>query len=583
MEITEANPIFTWNPIGVSNFPYGSICSGESDLWIWDGTEFTQAWYIIFNNLTTSTAIYNQDGQATSLVPGHAYYWDSWSYGYNLDGDLIALSICEAWSFNYKITEGVVSNVKAIAVTSKSGYKDHHVEIYYNSYPKANSYKIYRSINGGDYELLPDYLCREFPPDNNWHNLEGWVVWPSPPFHDDDVSPENTYSYYVIACGDGWETAPSEIVTIDTWLPSCSLISPHDNSAISEPNPTFTWDSGVSSLPYGSIYSGKSHFFVTDQTDIFRGWSIYFDDITTSSATYNQDGQADPLVAGHDYTWGSTVYGYNENGNLIALSEGERWGFGYLVEEGMVTGVYATAITNQLSMSKFEDKMEQLEEEDKLPSSYCFNEITELKEGFTHYAIKIGWHNYYGVSGLKGYRVYRSIDGAGYALVHDWEAPPGYDYSYYDNGVSLNNVYAYYVTAYGDDWESDPSQIVTIDTWLPLYLLISPLNNTVISESNPIFTWDTGVSILPYGSIYSGESKLWVFEKFTEWSRGQVWQFPFNDLTTSTATYNQDGQATPLVSGHSYCWNLEAFGYDENDHLIALSYCEHWYFDYLEN
>jgi hypothetical protein len=580
--ITEPNPAFTWDSVGVSNFPYGSICSGESDLWVGDSTESAQAWWITFPDLTTSSATYNQDGQGTPLTPGHGYYWDSYSYGYNLDGDLIALSICEALSFNYKITEGVVSNVYAIAVTSKLGYEDYYVEIYYNSYPEATDYKIYRSVNGGNYELLPDCLSREFPPDNNWHNLQG-AVWPSPPpFWDDDVSPENTYSYYVIACGDGWETAPSEIVTIDTWLPFCVLISPPNNSAITEPNPTFTWDSGVSSLPYGSIYSGKARFFVNDQTDIYRGWLIYFDDITTSSATYNQDGQADSLVAGHDYTWGSTVYGYNENGNLIAVSEGERWGFGYLVEEGIVTGVYAIAITSQLSMSKFEDKIEQLEEEDKLPSSYCFNEITELKEGFTHYAIKIGWHNYYGISGLKGYRVYRSINGGDYTLIHDWEAPPGYDYSVYDNDVSTDNDYAYYVTAYGNDWESDPSQIVTIDTWLPLCVLTSPLNNSVISEPNPTFTWDTGVSNLPYGSIYSGESKLWVFEKFTEGSWGQVWQFPFNNLTTSTITYNQDGQAIPLVSGHSYSWNLDAYGYDENDHLIALSWNDHWNFDYIE-
>ena len=581
LEITEANPIFTWNPVGVSNFPYGSICSGESDLWVYDSTESAQSWHIFFNDLITSTAIYDQDGQATSLIPGHGYYWDSWSYGYNQDGDLIAISFCEAWSFNYKIAEGVVSNVNAIAVTSKLGYKDYYVEIYYNLYPEANNYKIYRSVNGGDYELLPDCLFREFPPDNNWHNLEGWAVWPPspPPFWDDDVSPDNTYSYYVIACGDGWETAPSEIVIIDTWLPTCSLISPHDNSAISEPNPSFTWNPGISSLPYGSICSGKSHIFVHDQTDPDRYWSIYLDDITISSATYNQDGQADPLVAGHDYNWGSTVYGYDENGILIAISESERWGFGYLVEEGIVTGVYAIAITNQLSMSKFEDKIEQLEEGDKLPSSYCFNKLTESKEGFTDYANRIGWHNYYGVSGLKGYRVYRSTNGGDYTLVHDWEASPGYDYSIYDNDVSSDNVYAYYVTAYGDDWESDHSQIVTIDTWLPPCSLINPPNNSVINNPNPIFNWTVEITSLPYGSIYSGESELWICDNTIGWI---VWQLCFNDLTTSTAAYNQDGEATPLVSGHNYWWNLDAFGYDENGNLIAISWSEYWNFDYIE-
>ena len=293
--------------------------------------------YITFNDLTTSTAIYNQDGQGIPLVPGHGYGWDSWSYGYNMDGDLIAISLCELISFGYKVTEGVVSNVNAVAVTTELGLLGYYIDLACDAYYGATNYKAYRSVNGGTYALLSDSFCREFPPDDNWHNLEGGgcFAFPRPPFFDDDVSLENTYSYYVIACGDGWETAPSEITTIDTWLPPCSLISPHDNSEISEPNPTFTWNTGVSSLPYGSICSGKNHLFVYDQPDPYQDWSywlIYLDDIATSSATYNQDGQADPLVAGHNYQWRLYVYGYDENGNLIAKSESEHWNFDYIEE-----------------------------------------------------------------------------------------------------------------------------------------------------------------------------------------------------------------------------------------------------------
>jgi hypothetical protein len=326
--ITEPNPAFTWNPLNLSNFPYGSICSGESDLWVWDDTESAQAWWITFHDLTTFAATYNQDGQGTTLTSGHEYLWDSYSYGYNQESDLIALSFCEARNFNYKITEGVVSNVHAVAVTSKRGYEEHYVEISYNSYPKATSYKIYRSVNGGEYALLPSPLCREFPPDNNWHYLEGWsIVTPYVPFYDGDVSPENTYSYYVIACGDGWETAPSEIVTVDTWLPFCVLTSPSSSSAITEPNPIFTWNPvGVSSFPYGSIYFGTSSLYVGSNVG---GWYPYFDDLTTFSATYNQDGQATPLEVGNSYTWEISSRGYDEDHKMIAHSYSENWNFTY--------------------------------------------------------------------------------------------------------------------------------------------------------------------------------------------------------------------------------------------------------------
>ena len=51
-------------------------------------------------------------------------------------------------------------------------------------------------------------------------------------------------------------------------------------------------------------------------------------------------------------------------------------------------------------------------------------------------------------------------------------------------------------------------------------------------------------------------------------------------MTTSTATYNQDGQASPLVSGHNYKWNSWGYGWDENDNLIAMSWSENWEFTY---
>lgn len=231
------------------------------------------------------------------------------------------------------------------------------------------------------------------------------------------------------------------------------------------------------------------------------------------------------------------------------------------------------------SISEFQDKIAQLEEKGILKPSYQFNNAPKRltkNSTATAYEINVGWHSYYEAS---GYRVYRSINGANYGLVLDWEAPTGYNwYSFYDSNVIPGNTYAYYVTAYGTGWETDPSEIVTIDTFLPPCSLISPLNGAMITNPTPVFRWSpVGISTFPYGSICYGGSDLWVYDDTAEET---VWWPWFNNMTTSIATYNQDGWAIPLVHGHSYYWESWAYGHDENWNLIAMSWSEGWWFTY---
>ena len=196
---------------------------------------------------------------------------------------------------------------------------DYLIEVEWHSYTDAIGYRVYRSTNGANYGLVFD---EEAPPDYYWCG-----------FDDENVIPGNTYSYYVTAYGSEWETYPSEIVTIDTFLPPCSLISPSDSATITNPTPVFEWfPVGISSFPYGSIYSGESDLWVYDETADEEAWWTWFNDMTTSIATYNQNEQAFPLVSGHTYSWESWGYGYNENGHLIAMSWSEDWWFTYTGE-----------------------------------------------------------------------------------------------------------------------------------------------------------------------------------------------------------------------------------------------------------
>lgn len=336
----------------------------------------------------------------------------------------------------------------------------------------------------------------------------------------------------------------------------------------------------------GSIYSGRSNLDIWDQTDSDWAWYIYFNDMTTSSAIYNQDGQAVALVPGHIYEWDVNSFGFDINGKLIAYSWSEYWDFYY---GNIVADVGACAITlpdvtppTSIGMSEFQDKIAQLQEKGILKPSCMFDNKSKSSiqnSTIPAYMIRVDWHSYYDAT---GYRVYKSINGAGYVLVIEWEAPTGYDrYGFYDEDVIPGNTYTYYVTAYGTDWETDPSEIVTIDTFLPPCSLISPLDGATITYPNPVFEWSpVGVSSFPYVSIYEGDSDLWVYDDTGGW---QVWWRIFYDnMTVSTITYNDDGQAYPLVSGHNYLWNSWGYGYDDNWNLIAMSWSGDWMFTYTE-
>ncbi|MFH1939721.1 MAG: Ig-like domain-containing protein [bacterium] len=248
----------------------------------------------------------------------------------------------------------------------------------------------------------------------------------------------------------------------------------------------------------------------------------------------------------------------------------------------MVSGVEANAVTYHLStMSKAPNRIiQKLEGEisKELIPDIKFTNTEERRRGEIDYGIELYWDNYIGAS---GYKIYRSVNGENYAVIFN-----GTDcccscyYYFFDNNIEEGNIYFYYITAYGGNWETIPSEVFIIDTWLPSCSLISPLNNEVINNSNLTFSWSpVGLSNFPYGSIYSGYSDLWVYDDTAEQT---VWQRIFhNNMTISTITYNDDGYATPLVSGHTYVWTSWGLGYDENNNLIAISVSDYWVFTYI--
>jgi len=548
----------------------------------------------------TGPGMDNSHGLSIYLIDSPAEYDSSY--------DLLQFAIDTQWDEFLESGEGVVTGVEVIATTRQlqttgvepeamysfeeenNTLKDYQIAnindglkgetvnsvlVLWDAYYDVDGYRLYRSVNSGDYTVI--------------------FEWQNPPvgsfgygFYDSDILEGNTYSYYVTAYGPDWETSPSEIVTIEitaqTFLPACSLISPTDSSTITEINPIFSWSPvglGASDLPYGQVYSGSTILRIYDASTYETAWYIWFDDMTTSTATYDQNGNANPLIPGHTYRWYVDTYGYDNNGNWVASSDSENWEFYYNAED-IVTGVWAYTITidpgvvtppdASIGMNGFRNKSAQLNKETKILFSPNFNKYAEKKGEVKDYIIQVEW---YGYAGASGYRIYRRVNGGNYSVVHDEIDYSSNYYYFYDNDTSPENTYTYYITAYGSDWETTPSQTVTRDTWLPPCSLISPIDESNITNPDCTFIWNpVGVSVFPYGSIYSGDSYLLVYDYITT----QVtWERIFYDnMAVSTITYNDNGLAIPLVTGHNYSWNSCALGYDEYGNLIAGSLAEGW-------
>lgn len=237
--------------------------------------------------------------------------------------------------------------------------------------------------------------------------------------------------------------------------------------------------------------------------------------------------------------------------------------------------IYATAYTYQTQdWNTLQNKLNQLENEGKIRDSYHFKERSAVtKGGGTRYDIEIYWRPY---PNATGYKVYRSVGGDEYKLIY--QGKPEYDSYYwcgiYDEDVRYDNYYAYFITAYGTDWETDPSMDVKINTFLPPCYLISPAGGAIITEPQPAFTWKPvglTASDFPYGSIVSCESDLYVEDS---WIWEVVWRPKFANMTTSSAFYNQDGKAAPLQADDTYTWESWGYGYDDYGNLIAISMSE---------
>lgn len=146
--------------------------------------------------------------------------------------------------------------IKAFAITRfEEGFIEYEVQLTWAALKGADEYKIFRSINEGEFEEISA----------NDYEDEGFQLW----WTDKDILESRTYTYYIEGYWQGEFTASTEQVFIDFWLPSCPAKYPINNEIINEENPEFKWNSiSINTFPFKNvIFSARGEFLLFDLTE----------------------------------------------------------------------------------------------------------------------------------------------------------------------------------------------------------------------------------------------------------------------------------------------------------------------------
>lgn len=198
--------------------------------------------------------------------------------------------------------------IKAYAVTRfLSGFTEYEVRLTWSDIEGANEYKVFKSINQGEYdEIRADYVD------------EGFQFW----WIDDEIVEGYTYSYYIEGYWQGEPVGTTKVVDVDFWLPSCPASSPIDNEVIEEEEPEFIWESiSINAFPFKNvIFSAQGEFLIHNLTEDKEIWRVDIDDINTANITFNQEAAQQSLEIKNQYQWQYKVTGYDANSEAIAES-----------------------------------------------------------------------------------------------------------------------------------------------------------------------------------------------------------------------------------------------------------------------
>jgi PKD repeat protein len=195
----------------------------------------------------------------------------------------------------------------------------HLINIFWNIYEGADGYKVYRKVNNDDWQVV-------FQGEGEIPGESGEMT-DKRQWHDEDVSPGNTYEYSVTACGIDWETAPNfETGSLSQFLPPIYLNCPVDQSTVTDSTLTLQW-SPLGGIPNGFNGPGKTElrFYDADTHELIS--HIWFDDVSTSSYTfYHEILEPTYKSRGGILGWKVRNYAYDQNGEKV-ITQSEYWEF----------------------------------------------------------------------------------------------------------------------------------------------------------------------------------------------------------------------------------------------------------------
>jgi len=162
--------------------------------------------------------------------------------------------------------------IKAYTVTRFwDGFTEYEVRITWAAFGGAEEYKIFKSINQGEFEEIRNVDYED----------EGFQLW----WTDDDILEGNTYSYYIEGYWQDESVGSSDTVDVDFWLPSCPAEYPVNNEIIDEENPEFKWESiSINAFPFRNVvFSAEGEFILYDLTTEEEIQRIEIEDININS------------------------------------------------------------------------------------------------------------------------------------------------------------------------------------------------------------------------------------------------------------------------------------------------------------
>ena len=433
------------------------------------------------------------------------------------------------FAMNYGKREAVTGLHATAKTYEYEGNIEYQIELRWNSYPEASDYHVYRRIDQGIFSEIQGEIYED---DDEME------------FRDENLDGVSTYSYYVTADTTAGETSPSLIVTIDTFLPPCYCTTPSHESVVTNPTPTLEWiNMDIDNFPYGPLYFADNNIRVEDESTGEEVWEFKIADFNVSSAVYNQDGEAVPLIPGHIYEFSICADCEDESGDEIANSVSwSRFYYGY---QPWVVICRTETIT---------------------PNPY-----------FMPPPVRILWTDY---TNANDYQVYKSTDGNNFTLLegeyelleYEWLGR-GYWYDFWDHETIKGNTYYYYVKAFDGATELQTSSTMTVDTWLPGIIAIDPIEDEVVTDPTPTFMWQYENSIsFPYGPF--DFSRAFIGLNDTE-SWDFVWEIELNNLDIFSYTY--DGPS--LIEGRRYVWYRVVDGEGDG---ISTSTASMGFFFYVE-